>query len=104
MSEFKIDFDTMPWDGGREGMRFKEYCEGGRRLRLVEFQTSEGFDGWCEVGHIGYVLAGSLRIDFKGTVLDFGKGDGLFIPAGNESAHRALSIEPGTRLLMVEDV
>jgi ethanolamine utilization protein EutQ (cupin superfamily) len=103
MRKFKVDFESMPWDEGRDGVRLKDYCEDGRRLRLVDFQTSEGFDGWCELGHIGYVLEGGLEIDFKGKVLTFAKGDGLFVPAGNAGAHRAVSIVPGTRLLMVED-
>jgi hypothetical protein len=36
-------------------------------------------------------------------VISFCAGDGLFIPAGPGSQHRAVSIVPGTRLLMVED-
>jgi hypothetical protein len=36
-------------------------------------------------------------------VLAFATGDGLFIPAGALTKHRAVSIVPGTRLLMVED-
>lgn len=103
MSAFRIDFGAMQWQEGREGVRDKTYSDGARRVRLVEFATSEGFDGWCREGHIGYVLAGGLDIDFNGTVLSFSAGDGLFIPSGAESQHRAVSIVPGTRLLMVED-
>jgi ethanolamine utilization protein EutQ (cupin superfamily) len=84
-------------------MRQKVHREDGRVLRLVEFSTSDGFDGCCEQGHIGYVLEGGLRIDFQGQVLEFRAGDGLFIPAGAAHGHRAVSIVPGTRLLMVEE-
>ena len=104
MSVFKESFDAMEWQQGRAGVRFKEYREGSRQMRLVEFDTSEGFDEWCVQGHIGYVLAGALAIDFNGRALSFSTGDGLFIPSGAASAHRAISITPGTRLLMVEDV
>jgi quercetin dioxygenase-like cupin family protein len=69
----------------------------------VEFSTSEGDPHWCELGHIGYVLQGGLEIDFNGTVLAFAAGDGLFIPPGASSAHRGVSIIPGTRLFMVEE-
>jgi hypothetical protein len=102
-SLFKVDFGAMEWRELREGVRDKAYSEGTRQIRLVEFETSDGFDGWCQVGHIGYVLAGGLEIDFDGRVLSFSAGDGLFIPSGAESQHRAVSIVPGTRLLMVED-
>lgn len=104
MSQFKIDFDNMEWQQGREGVRFKLYCEGNRQLRLVEFSTSQGFEPWCEQGHIGYVLAGSLTIDCNGIHHSFKTGDGIFLPAGHAAKHRAVTIEPGTRLVMVEDL
>ena len=104
MTSFRVDFASMAWQQGRPGVRFKDYREGSRQIRLVEFDTSEGFQDWCVQGHIGYVLAGSLEIDVNGQVVSLSAGDGLFIPAGQASAHRAMSITPGTRLLMVEDV
>jgi hypothetical protein len=103
MSAFRVDFDAMQWQYGRPGVRFKLYREGARQLRLVEFDTAEGYEDWCELGHIGFVLAGGLEIEVDGTVLSFAAGDGLFLPDGPATAHRAVSIEPGTRLVMVED-
>ena len=94
----------MPWQDVRPGVRHKVYAEGGRQLRLVEFQTSDGFNEWCQQGHIGYVLEGGLQIDVNGTALDFAAGDGLFLPSGVASQHRGVTIVPGTRLLMVEDL
>jgi quercetin dioxygenase-like cupin family protein len=104
MSKFKVAFDAMAWDEGRPGVRFKTYCDDARQIRLVEFQTSTAFEQWCDLGHIGHVLEGRLEIDFNGEVVAFSAGDGLFIPAGSPSAHRAVSIIPGTRLIMVEDI
>ena len=104
MSIFRIDFDDMPWDEVRPDVRQKLYCEGAKQLRLVEFDTSDGAEGWCEAGHVGYVLKGALSIDFNGEVVSFTAGDGLFIPAGGETRHRSVSIAAGTQLLMVEDV
>jgi hypothetical protein len=66
VSVLKVDFGGMQWQGRREGVRDKTYSEGGRRIRLVEFDTSDAFEGWCLDGHIGYVLAGGLEIDFRG--------------------------------------
>ena len=104
MSIFKIDFDAMEWQASRPGVRHKVYCEGLRQIRLVEFATSEGDPHWCDRGHIGFVLAGGLEIDFNGKVLSFSAGDGLFIPPGATASHRGFAITPGTRLIMVEDV
>lgn len=104
MSILKVDFGSLEWQDGRPGVRYKVYREGQRQIRLIEFATSEGDPHWCQQGHIGAVLAGGLEIDFNGRVLSFSAGDGLFIPAGPDSSHRGLSITPGTRLLLVEDV
>ena len=104
MSPFKLSFETMQWEQVRPDVRQKVYCEGARQIRLVEFETSDGPEHWCETGHIGYVLKGALRISFNGQVVAFEAGDALFIPPGAETKHRAVSIASGTRLLMVEDV
>ncbi len=103
MSPYKVDFDALPWMQGRPGVRFKVHAEGARRLRLVEFATSEGDPGWCEAGHVGYVLSGALTIEFSDQEVSFVAGEGLFIPSGASAAHRGTLIEPGTRLLLVED-
>jgi quercetin dioxygenase-like cupin family protein len=104
VSPFKIDFATMEWQQIRPDVRQKVYCEGSRQIRLVEFETSDGAEHWCETGHIGYVLKGALSISFDGEVVSFEAGDGLFIPAGAASKHRSVAIAGGTRLLMIEDL
>ena len=104
MSSFKVDFEKMEWQHIRPDVRQKIYCEGSRQIRLVEFDTSQGAEQWCEAGHIGYVLKGALSISFNGEVISFEAGDGLFIPSGAASKHRSVSITSGTQLLMVEDV
>jgi quercetin dioxygenase-like cupin family protein len=104
VSPFKISFDAMEWQQVRPEVRQKVYCEGSRQIRLVDFDTSDGAQHWCETGHIGYVLRGSLDISFDGQVISFKAGDGLFIPPGAASKHRSVAISAGTQLLMVEDV
>jgi quercetin dioxygenase-like cupin family protein len=104
VSGFKVSFDAMGWQQIRPDVRQKVYCEGSRQVRLVEFDTSDGAEHWCETGHIGYVLKGALSISFDGQVISFKAGDGLFIPAGGASRHKAVAISPGTQLLMVEDL
>jgi quercetin dioxygenase-like cupin family protein len=100
----RIPFASMQWEQVRPDVRQKVHCEGGRQVRLVSFDTSDGPQHWCDVGHIGYVLEGALSINFDGKVEEFRAGDGIFIPSGEEHRHRAVSITPGTLLLMIEDV
>jgi quercetin dioxygenase-like cupin family protein len=104
VNAYKIAFESIEWQQIRPDVRQKVYCEGSRQVRLVEVEASEGPEHWCEVGHIGYVLAGALSISFDGKIVSFRSGDGLFIPPGTADRHRAVSIERGTRLLMVEDL
>ena len=104
MSAFKIDFNSMEWESRRQGARFKQFQNGERQIRLVEFTSGEVDPNWCDQGHIGYVLAGGLEIDIGGNVVSFTEGDGIVIPSGSFTAHRASSITPGTRLLLVEDL
>lgn len=104
MVNYKVDFDSLPWQDLRDGVRHKVYCEGGRQIRLVDFSQVMGEPGWCERGHIGYVLAGSLDIAIRdGETHSYKAGDGIFLPAGSEHAHHGLNIQPGTQLLMIED-
>ena len=104
MSPFKISFDEIEWQQIRPDVRQKVYCEGSRQIRLVEFETSDGAEQWCETGNIGYVLKGALSISFDWNVIAFTAGDGLFIPPGAASKHRSVAISSGTQLLMIEDV
>jgi quercetin dioxygenase-like cupin family protein len=104
VSPFKIGFETMEWQHVRPDVRQKVYREGSRQVRLVELDTSDGTEHWCETGHIGYVLKGALSISFDGKVISYKAGDGLFIPAGPASKHRSVAIAAGTQLLMVEEL
>ena len=103
MSPFRIDFDALQWHSPLPGARFKVYREGARQLRLVEFTSEFVEPHWCEKGHVGMVLDGVLEVDFNGRLLSFPAGSGLFIPAGKGSAHKARSVTPLVRLVLMED-
>ena len=100
-----IEFEKIDWEGPATGVRTKEIIQNNQKIRLVEF--SEGFieEDWCTKGHIGYVIEGSMRIDFNGKKVDYKQGDGLMIQEGEEQKHKVL-INPGERVLLflVEEV
>ncbi len=103
MQPFKVNFDDLEWQSAIPGARFKAFRSGGKQIRLVEF-TSEFVEPlWCERGHIGLVLEGSLEVDFGGHLVTYRKGEGIFIQPGPESAHKARSLTPVVRLMLVED-
>jgi quercetin dioxygenase-like cupin family protein len=99
-----IDFNSLQWQSTLPGARFKAYREGRKQIRLVEFSSEFVEPGWCEKGHIGFVAEGTLEVDFKGRVVIYAQGCGIFIPPGAATAHKARSITPVVRLVLVEDV
>ena len=104
MEQYKVDFDSMPWQTPAAGVRFKACERDGRRLRLAEFTEEFVEQDWCTKGHIGYILKGQMEIDFDGNVIVVGAGDGLFIPAGREHNHKARVLTDTVQMVLVEDM
>ena len=75
----------------------------GQRLRLVEFSREFREDDWCRKRHLGYVLEGHLEIDFAGTKVSYGPGDGICIPAGEAHQHKAAVLGQTVRLVLVDE-
>jgi ethanolamine utilization protein EutQ (cupin superfamily) len=103
MSQYKVDFDAIPWESPMEGLRFKAQRQGGRQLRLVEY-TRDMQPHWCEKGHIGYILEGEFEIRFEGEVVLFRAGDGVFLPPGPADKHMGKVLSDVVRVVFVEDV
>jgi quercetin dioxygenase-like cupin family protein len=101
---FKVDFEALEWQHLLPGARAKVHRDGSKQLRLVEFTAEFVEPDWCEKGHIGFVLSGTLEIDFRDQVILYPDGSGILIPPGPLSAHKARSVTPVVRLLLVEDV
>ncbi|KKK52029.1 hypothetical protein LCGC14_3109040 [marine sediment metagenome] len=104
MVQYRIDFDSIPWETPAAGVRFKAYEQNGRRLRLVEFARDFVEPDWCPNGHIGLILEGQMEIDFNGQIIAFGPGDGVFIPPGEEHKHKGRVLTEKVKAILVEDV
>jgi quercetin dioxygenase-like cupin family protein len=100
---FKVDFDALEWQPLLPGARAKVHRVGSKQLRLVELTSEFVEPHWCEKGHIGFVLSGTLEIDFRDQVILYHEGSGIFISPGSLSAHKARSVTPSVRLVLVED-
>ena len=103
MSQYKVDFESIPWETPIAGLRFKADSRGGRRLRLVEY-TRDMEPHWCDKGHIGYVLNGRFEIRFESELATFDPGDGIFIPPGEEHRHMGRVLTDMVRVVFVGDV
>jgi len=93
-----IDFQNMPWESPSPGLRYKPFNKGTRKIRLAEFTGEFTEKEWCTKGHVGYVLEGSISIDFDGELIRFSAGDGIFIEEG--SRHKA-KVDKGDKALIV---
>ncbi len=100
MKSYLVDFKNMDWESPAPGVRHKVYLRDNQRIRLVEFSEEFVEENWCTKGHIGYVLEGSISIDFNGDLIKFNSGDGLFIPEGDENRHKG-SIAKGEKALII---
>lgn len=103
MHRCKIDFESIPWESPAAGVRFKAYEQGGRKLRLAEFGREFVEPDWCTKGHIGYVLEGQMEIESDGKTVVFNRGDGIFLPAGEEHRHKAKILTDSVKVVLVED-
>src|ERR1041385_6401055 len=104
MPSFKVDFESLDWQSPLPGLRLKAYREGTRQIRLLEFRSDFIEPEWCEKGHVGVVLEGTLVIDFRGQMIPFPPGAGIFIAGGASCGHKARAATPVARIVLVEDV
>ena len=102
MLDYRIDFESLPWETVMEGVRQKVVAHSGKKVRLVEYSSAMP-SHWCTKGHYGYILKGRLEIEFGDTARIFEEGVGVFIPDGEEHRHRARVLSDVVRVIFVED-
>jgi quercetin dioxygenase-like cupin family protein len=78
--------------------------QGGRQLRLVEFDAGFSEPDWCCNGHVGYVLDGAGRLEFPDHEVMLQSGDGIFIPPGQEHRHKLTVLTDRLRAVLVEEI
>ncbi|UCE66870.1 MAG: cupin domain-containing protein [Candidatus Zixiibacteriota bacterium] len=99
---YKIDFESIPWEAPIPGVRHRVIKGGGKLLRVVEY----GHDmepHWCEKGHWGYIIDGRMEISFENEVHVYNPGDGVFIPPGGEHRHMGKVLTDTVRAVFVEE-
>ncbi len=104
MDKFRIGFEEIAWENPKTGVFQKIYADGHKQIRLLRFEYGFVEVEWCRKGHIGYVLNGSMTINFNGTHKSFGKGDGLWIEAGEGHQHKVIMEKDGfVELVLFEE-
>jgi quercetin dioxygenase-like cupin family protein len=98
---YKIDFAELKWNFPIQWVRQKCLTHNGQKLRVVEYlQDMEPH--WCNKGHAGYLLDGKMEIEFENEKIVFNKGDGIFIPDGDEHKHKAKILSDKCVVFFVE--
>ena len=103
MAGYRIAFEEMEWETPAAFVRVKKVSVGSRVMRLVEFRRGFVEEEWCSKEHAGYVIEGSLRVEFAGgATAELREGDGIEIPPGPEHGHKATPLTESVLLILFE--
>jgi mannose-6-phosphate isomerase-like protein (cupin superfamily) len=102
MTGHRIAFAELEWTSPFPGVRHKVQNVGARVLRFVEYSSAMK-PHWCDRGHLGDILEGRFEIEFAEGTWVFDAGDGVAIPSGARSRHRARVLTDVVRAVFVED-
>jgi quercetin dioxygenase-like cupin family protein len=102
MAEHRVVFEAMEWETPARCVRQKRVVLSDRALRLIEFQRGFVEDEWCTHEHSGYVLEGRMSVAFGDEVVEFAAGDGIDIPPGEASRHKATPLTERVLLVLFE--
>ena len=102
LTQAALKFDSMPWVEVSDLARQKSVQLADRAIRILELKAGFAEPDWCQRGHVGFVIAGKLRIDIDGQEEVFSAGDGLLIPEGKK--HRALPHDENVTLFLVDEL
>jgi len=101
-ASYRLAFDAMEWETPAPFVRQKRVDLGTKVLRLVEFQRGFVEEEWCTKEHAGYVLEGRMSVAFNNEAIEFEAGDGIDIPPGQTSCHKATPLTERVMLLLFE--
>jgi len=99
--QYKADFNNLAWEQPLKGLRQKCLVQNNICLRLAEFSKEIPLD-WCKNGHTGYVIEGTVELEFENSTVIYHKGDGIFIPESPEHKHRVRVISDKALIFFVE--
>lgn len=88
------------WNDVANSVREKRVETLNSTIRIVEFSPGFVERDWCQKAHVGYVISGKLKIQFRNSELRYQEGDGISIDAGAEREHRAIVTEVVTLFLV----
>ena len=96
-------FADIQWQQVSDVARQKLIDNGEKRVRLLDLQAGFQEQEWCKRGHTGYIIAGTLHMEFdSGKMLTYSEGEPLLISPGQ--LHKARVVTGRVRLFLIDDV
>lgn len=86
------------------GISSQEQVTGDERWAVVAYAPGSTREEWCQVGHRGFVLEGTITYELTGNLkpLSASAGDGFVLPTG--IAHRGRNdTQQLTRIFLIDD-
>ncbi len=102
--DYRVAFDDVDWEPTRDGTaRLKRVRRDGKVFRLVELTPGSVHHHWCDVGHIGMIVEGGLKIEFDAKKVELHAGDALVIPRGVKDRRRPRALGGRVLMFLIED-
>lgn len=104
MNERQIErFSDMEWQEVSNVARQKLIDNGEKRVRLLLLEPGFQEQEWCKRGHTGYIIGGTLDIEFEGGRMEqYAEGEPLMISPGEP--HKARVLTGRVKLFLIDDV
>ena len=90
--------NEQDWTKLNELVRQKSVEVDDKIVRILELQPGFEETQWCYKGHIGYVIAGAIEVEFESDKQKFQEGDVIVLPSA--IGHKAKSMGKATLFLV----
>jgi hypothetical protein len=103
-----VPFGEIEWIDDAPGIQARATQVEGTRWAVVEYGEGASREEWCEEGHRGYVISGSIEYEFDDghEPLRASEGEAFRLPPARKGggAHRGHNVTSGpTRLFLIDE-
>ncbi|KQX23414.1 MULTISPECIES: DHCW motif cupin fold protein [unclassified Sphingomonas] len=94
-----LEASHLPGDSG--GADYRQKDAGDIRMRIADYSAGYVADHWCDIGHFGYVLSGTVTIELKDKPsVELKAGEAFLVSSFGDAAHRVCTDGPARLLLL----
>ena len=99
-----VRFAEAPLEPEAPGIASEAIEISGVRWAAVRYEPGVLREEWCEEGHSGYVVEGTIEYEFREghESIALSPGEGFTLPDGADGAHRGRAGADGVRLFLID--